>query len=672
MASNKLSTLLWLATAAAAAAAASCANLASSTSGAPASTTTPTTTTTGSGDAQRALAEADIIQLDGGRLFAMSRSGTVSVVDVSTPGRLTLLGQTTLPGEPFEMYRRGGFLLAMSNGAVASDGTVGPTPPLDGTSETVPPTSTGSSPTTTGDGGGTSTGAAVMVLDVRDPTHLGRLATFPVPGEIADSRVVGDVLYLATYENAACYGCGPAPRTLVTSFDVSAVTAMRQVEQVSFQSNAPDGYNLPWGTNWKRSIFVTDQRLYIGGHADIDPQSLGAAGNREGIIDVLDVTDPTGRLGVGARLQVAGAILSRWQLDEDQGVLRVLSQQGAGRTGNGLGAPEVDTFSVAGATSFQPLGHLTMKLPRQEGLRTVRFDGPRAYAITYNQTDPLFVIDLADPRAPAQTGELFMPGFMFHLEPYGDRVIGLGIDRNDPAGSLNVSLFDVADPTLPRMLARAAFASPGITEDYQILNSEVSEDQDRIQKSFRVLPDGLVVAPFTALRPSYASGSGCDNDGGGVQLVQWTGDELRKHALLPLPGNPRRAFENGSELVAVSDSNVRAFSLEDLDVAHQTADLTIGACTTTSSVEASPINGGGVFPQRDNPGQYPTACAIAPGPGAALSVWGWALLLALGALAIARGRGRRPPRSPLELARRAGGGRAAGRRRPDRRRAASA
>jgi hypothetical protein len=84
----------------------------------------PTTTTTPTGGAQRAIAEADIIQLDGGRLYAMSKSGTVSIVDVSAPGRLVLLGQTTLPGQPFEMYRRGGYLLAMSNGAVASDGTV--------------------------------------------------------------------------------------------------------------------------------------------------------------------------------------------------------------------------------------------------------------------------------------------------------------------------------------------------------------------------------------------------------------------------------------------------------------------------------------------------------------------------------------------------------------------
>jgi hypothetical protein len=625
MRSNKLVSAVLLALATAGCAA----NSESSGTAASPSSQTATPTAAASTGPERAIAEADIIQLDGGLLYAMSKSGTISVVDVSVAERLVLLGQTRLPGEPFEMYLRSGFLVAMSNGAVAPNGAVL-------TSQTAASgTGSGGSTGTTADG----TGAAVIVLDVQAPTRLNTLATFPVPGEIADSRVVGNVLYLATYENAACYGCGAAPRTMVTSFDIATPTEMRQVQQVSFQSNAPDGYNLPWGANWKRSIFVTDQRFYIGGHADIDPNTFGTSTTKEGIIDVLDVTDPGGRLGAGARLVVAGAILSRWQIDERAGVLRVVSQRGAGRTGNGIGAPEVDTFSVASAASFTPLGHMTMALPRQEGLRTVRFDEKQAYAITYNQTDPLFVIDLADPSQPTQRGELFMPGFMYYLEPHGDRLIGLGIDRTDPVGSLNVSLFDVSDPNQPRMLSRVPFGTPGITEDYEILNSEVSEDQDRIQKAFRVFDDGLVVVPFAALRPYGATGSGCDNDGGGVQIVEWANDTLRKHALLALPGNPRRAFEYGDEMITVSDSNVRAFSFATLDVARQVADLVIGTCTTTSTTPT--YYGGGNQQGAAEGGQYPMACSTAPGRSGSDR---WPVLIPLAALAVNRHRRRR--RSP--------------------------
>jgi uncharacterized protein (TIGR03382 family) len=547
---------------------------------APPPPTTDTTTTT----AERAIQEADIIQLADGKLYAMSKSGSVSIVDVSTPGKLTLLGQTSLPGEPFEMYRLGDTLLTMSNSAVDHTGTFSYSP-------------TGTDPTAS---------ALVTALDVTDPTQIQAIAMSEVAGEIADSRIVGNVLYLATYENAQCYGCGAAPRTLVTSFDITDPRELAQVDQASFESNAPDSYNLPWGMHWKRSIVATDERLYIGGHADIDPNNY-YNGPDEGIVDVLDITDPSGHLKAGARIQVAGAILSRWQLDEQNGILRVISEKGAGRTGNGTAMPAIQTFRIDSTQSFVPLGRTAMTLPMQEGLRSVRFDGNRAYAITYNQTDPLFVLDLTDPTNPVQRGELFMPGFMYYLEPHGDRVIGLGVDRSDPNGSLNVSLFDVSNADNPTMLARAAFATANITEDYAILNGEVAEDQDRIQKAFHVYDDGLVVVPFSALRSAWTA-STCDNTGGGVQLVRWANDTLDKRALLPLPGHPRRALENQGELLALSDSNVRAFSLANYS---QSADIVIDTCTP----DDSGYNTYGGQPQGDDVRYNNYACSAGGGAG---------------------------------------------------------
>lgn len=557
---------------------------------------TPPTT----GDATRAIDEADIIQIDAGRLYAMSRSGTLSVVDVSIPGRLALLGQSALQGEPFEMYQRGHYLVTMTNSGTSTQ----------------------------------QTSAFVSVIDVSDPNKLTNVASVGVPGEIADSRIVGNVLYLASYQNAQCYGCGDAPRTLVTSFDVTDPAGVVAVDQKSFQSNAPDGYNLPWGSNWKRSIVVTDQRLYIGGHADIDPNTLQTGTAKEGIIDVLDITDPGGKLVSGARIVVAGAVLSRWQMDENDGILRVISQRGAGRTGNGLAEPEVATFRIDSTQSFMPLGSTTLVLPEQEGLRTVRFDSDRAYAITYNQTDPLFAVDLSNPAAPVQRGELQMPGFMFHLIPYGPRVLGLGIDRTDPQGSLNVSLFDVSNLDAPTMIRRVAFAGASFSEDYEILNGELPEDQDRIQKAFRVFDDGLVVVP-------YSSPSGCNDSSSGVQLVTWSGDTLERRGILPLPGNPRRAFENQGELVGVSDSHVRSYSASDLDSPMQTADLVIGGCSDAPYAyygnNQPPAND--QAPLTGSP--YP-ACSVAA--AGSESSFGFVGIAAAGALSLALVRSRRKAR----------------------------
>jgi hypothetical protein len=564
--------------------------------------------------AARAIQEADVVQLDGDRLYALSRSGTASIVDVSTPGHLALLGQTTLRGQPFEMYRRGDFLVTLSNGAVDPFGRVA----------------------TTYSGVDLGGGALVSVVDIHDPARPAEIATLKVPGEVADSRVVGDVLYLATYENALCYGCGATARTMVTTFNLADPTAIKLVEQVSFDSGAPAGDTTVWGSSWKRSIFVTDQRLYIGGHTDADPsQNVD-----EGIIDVLDISDPTGRLKIGARLTVAGAVLSRWQLDEWQGVLRVVSQRGVGRAVSGFGPPEVDTFRVDSAASLPRLGHLTMTLGRTEGLRSVRFDGARAYAITYatpQRRDPLFVIDLGTPATPRQRGQLEIPGFMYYLEPRGDKILALGVDGTDPNGSLNVSLFDVANPDAPKSLSRVSFAPPYLSQEYSVMH-DVAEDQDRIQKAFHIY-DGIVMVPFSAPRASSSADPGCDNAGGGVQLMEWLGDTLTKRALLPLPGNPRRAFEHGQqEMLTVSDSNVRAFSLDDLRVAHQTADVVIGSCVPDAITSASGSVPNGGFNGGLDEAHQPLACSAA---GCSLGWSGLALVLA--ALAISRTRERTRP-----------------------------
>jgi hypothetical protein len=602
----------------------------------------------GGADATRVVAEADIVELGSKYLYAMSKSGTLAVVDVSVPGKLTLAGTMTLPGVPFEMYERGSYLIAMCNEATGPDGGAPVSVPDAGAPAEADDAGAGpdspDSATASSDGGDAAidaqaaavdggrvitvsaasaaafndpNSAVVLALDVTNPANVTTVATFQVPGQIADSRTIGNVLYLTTYENGVCDGCSNGAKTVVTTFDVTTPTEMQRIDQVTFLSNAPASYNLAWGMAWQRSIVATPDRLYLGGQANVDPQNPYRAA--EGVIDVLDVSDPAGHLGPGAHLTIPGAILSRWQMDETGGILRVVSEQGAGFTGNGTAAPEVDTFTIQSTTSIVPLGKTTLTLPEQEGLRTVQFDGPRAYAITFNQTDPLFTIDLSNPAAPVQKGDISMPGWMFYLEPMGTQVIGLGVDRTDPNGNL---LFDVTDLSAPTMLTRVSFGSLGVTEDYQILNYELPEDQDNIQKAFRVFPDGLVVVPFsTGGTDGTFACSG--NAASGVQLMQLSGNTLTKHAVLPVPGNPKRAIELTGELVAVSDSDVRAFSLASLDTVDQTADVAIGQCVAATLPGQTGFGGvgGGDVGFGGPVGDYPVNGSAPANNGATSSSW---------------------------------------------------
>jgi len=94
-----------------------------------------------------------------------------------------------------------------------------------------------------------------------------------------------------------------------------------------------------------------------------------------------------------------------------------------------------------------------------EQLYASRFIGDRAYLVTFRQTDPLYVVDLADPRNPRVLGELEIEGYSDYLMPIDENTL-LGIGRDavaDPRGDergglvlgLKLSLFDVSDPTAP-------------------------------------------------------------------------------------------------------------------------------------------------------------------------------------------------------------------------------
>lgn len=529
-------------------------------------------------DATRAVAEADIVQLDGDRnwLYAVSRSGWLSVVDASQPRRLDLLGQAGVRGVPFEMYRRPGALLVMSNQAVRGDGSIQAPLPQDAS----PP-----APQATG-------GALLTAIDLSDPANPKELGTFPLPGEIADSRIVGDVLYVATYENASCWSCAASPRTVITSFDVSQPASPRRIDQIGYDGAASYPTVTTTTTPWKRSLLATDQRLYVGGISE----TSSADG---GVVEVLDISDPTGKLVRGARIALPGPVLSRWQMDEYQGHLRVVSQRGSGYTANGTAFPEVDVFRVDGAAALTPVGHTTLTLPRQEGLKAVRFDGTRAYAITFETVtnkDPLFTIDLSDPKAPVQRGALDMPGWVFHIVPKGDRLLGLGLDRTSSSGQLNVSLFDVADLRTPKLVQRVDFGPRSLWDDATITNTAIAEDQDRIQKSFRVFDDGLVTIPYSD--PGYRGGDACTSGQSGVQLIDWNASTLTKRALLRVPGNPRRALRRDAqttkEVLAISDAQVVAFDIAQRDAPIKSAEVTIGQCVVRTNTV--PSGGGGGMP----------------------------------------------------------------------------
>ena len=101
---------------------------------------------------------------------------------------------------------------------------------------------------------------------------------------------------------------------------------------------------------------------------------------------------------------------------------------------------------------------------RNESIKAVRFIGEKAYVITYEAIDPLFIIDLSDPADPRIEGEVKIDGFSTLLIPVSaGRLLGIGHATGDNGyggeydSGLKLALFDISDPSEPKVLDSREF-----------------------------------------------------------------------------------------------------------------------------------------------------------------------------------------------------------------------
>jgi uncharacterized secreted protein with C-terminal beta-propeller domain len=172
-------------------------------------------------------------------------------------------------------------------------------------------------------------------------------------------------------------------------------------------------------------------------------------------IHAFAIDDPTTAEYVGSG-SVAGHLLNQFSMSEHEGVLRVASTtdptwwQGEQQQ---PGENRVTTLRLEGG-ALAEVGRLA-GLGVDERIFSVRFIGDLGYVVTFRQIDPLHVLDLSDPAAPRQVGELEVPGYSAYLHPVAPgRLLGVGVDATEDGMRIGVqlSLFDISDPANPTRL----------------------------------------------------------------------------------------------------------------------------------------------------------------------------------------------------------------------------
>ncbi len=308
-----------------------------------------------------------------------------------------------------------------------------------------------------------------FVYNVSDIKNIVLLDEFTQTGYYCSSRMIDDKLYLISSYNVGkksqlpkC-GRGASPEKIALDYCYTVENpTSRNLLVVSSFNTADSTYE----TQSKAilgsadAVYCNENNMYVTAEQwnlqtfekNLTAVSESSAYSPVGASTQIVKLNLTDNIKIAASAKVRGAVNSQYSLDEYGGNLRV-----ATTSQNSKGKYENNLFILDG--SLKKLGFVK-GFAKNEHIEAVRYVGDTAYVITYEETDPLFVIDLSDVRKPEILGEAKITGFSTMLVPIDkNTVLGLGYHTEDEDGvdlevqeGLKLVLFDVSDKKNPKVL----------------------------------------------------------------------------------------------------------------------------------------------------------------------------------------------------------------------------
>ncbi len=335
-------------------------------------------------------------------------------------------------------------------------------------------------------------GVEITLYDVRSPSNPDKAWSMTLDGDLLSSRKIGNTLYLITsfmpgIHNLDIYTntdeVRSANETLIRNTGLEKLLPEYSINGGSAQPlTSGEGCLIPESTTdiigysnfinitainlatqdiiesvcvsgYIEGIYSSQNHLYLGGsqydtwnawqgYTVVHQFALNEAG-----VDYR---------GTGAVEGTLGWSNPSFRMDEYDDNLRLVTT-----TLNELGERTHQLHILRNANNSNELTQIA-QLPNElhpepigkprEDIYAVRFHGERAYIVTFERIDPLYVLDLADATNPVIAGELEIPGFSTYLHPIGDDYLfslGNETDVNGWQTGIKVSLFDIRDISHP-------------------------------------------------------------------------------------------------------------------------------------------------------------------------------------------------------------------------------
>ncbi len=333
--------------------------------------------------------------------------------------------------------------------------------------------------------GGTGGDTLVSVYGVEDPAHPSLLRTYEVSGSPVTGRLIPPFVYLVINQPvvkvndtyvvpSTCDGggCEALPPESI-QYDPSANEAGSFTNLFAFDADTGAADVLSVVTGYASTVYMSFESLYLTYTKWIEgttsPLPFGIATVPTAVWTTIHKVRLAGTvMETVAHSDVPGTLLNQFSLDEKDGYLRVFTtvvhwDENTFNQDNGLYVLDSGLARVGSIEHIAP----------GESIHSARFLGDRAYLVTFEKIDPLFVIDVSVPTAPRLLGELTIPGYSDYLHPIDeDHLLGIGKDTTNATEGdfswyqgLKIALFNVSDVSHPVQMSQYVIGDRGTGSD---------------------------------------------------------------------------------------------------------------------------------------------------------------------------------------------------------------
>ena len=326
-----------------------------------------------------------------------------------------------------------------------------------------------------------------IVYDISNKENIRELREVEAEGHYISSRKIGSHLYMVSNKHVDYYllennqdGVTPGFRDTAVKGDF---TYLQYDEIRYFPGSAETNYMTITSMDIDRENQAAVVAAYLGAGDKIyaSEQNLYVATAMHSIVGVRPLPEPAVQIDARRPAQVSGAPLYEqstlvYKFSLNKGAVtyiskgeipgNILNQFSMDENGKNFRIattiPNAKVDNIYTSTNnvyitdelLNIVGKIENMAP-DERIYSVRFMGDRGYVVTFKNVDPLFVLDLKDPKNPSILGALKIPGYSDYLHPYDENhIIGFGKDTVEYGSQayyqgMKLAIFDVTDVTNP-------------------------------------------------------------------------------------------------------------------------------------------------------------------------------------------------------------------------------